>query len=58
MRAAMVNFVTNLAMSDQPAACVGVKPGPCVKVKWMDEAEGKATDFCHVLARGGHDGAR
>ena len=47
---AMVNFLKEFDMSDLSAASGRVKPGVRVKVKWVDNPEGKATDFYYVLA--------
>jgi uncharacterized protein len=47
---AMVNFIKEFNMSDLQTASARVRPGAGVKVKWVDKAEGKAIDFCHVPA--------
>ena len=47
---AMVNFIKEFNMSDLRAASARVGPAVCVKMKWIDKSEGKATDFYYVLA--------
>ena len=47
---AMLNFVKNMDLSDVPAAANKLQPGRRVKVKFIDQPEGRVTDFHYVLA--------
>ena len=47
---AMVNFVRGIDLGDVPAAAAKLKPGTRVKVEFIDEPQGKITDFHYVLA--------
>jgi uncharacterized OB-fold protein len=47
---AMLNFVKNMDLSDVPAAANQLQPGRRVKVKFIDQPEGRVTDFHYVLA--------
>jgi uncharacterized OB-fold protein len=47
---AMVNFVRNMDLSDVPTAAAKLKPGTRVRVQFVDQPEGKITDFHYVLA--------
>ena len=47
---AMVNFVRGMDLGDVPAAAAKLKPGTRVKVQFIDEPQGKITDFHYVLA--------
>ena len=46
---AMINFVKNLDMSDVGAAMAKLKPGTRVKVEFIDDPQGRVTDFHYVL---------
>ena len=47
---AMVNFVRGMELGDVPAAAAKLKPGTRVKVEFIDQPQGKITDFHYVLA--------
>jgi len=47
---AMVNFVRGMDLSDVPAAAARLQPGTRVRVEFVDQPQGKITDFHYVLA--------
>lgn len=47
---AMVNFVKGLDLSDPRAAAEKVAPGARVRVEFIDNPQGRITDFHYVLA--------
>jgi hypothetical protein len=47
---AMANFVRGMDLSDVPAAAAKLVPGTRVKVAFIDQPEGKVTDFHYRLA--------
>ena len=47
---AMVNFVRGIDLSDVPAAAAKLTPGSKVKVQFIENPEGKITDFHYLLA--------
>lgn len=47
---AMVNFVRGMDLSDVPAAAAVLKPGTRVKVEFIDQPQGRITDFHYILA--------
>lgn len=47
---AMVNFVRGMDLGDVPAAAARLKPGTRVRVEFVDQPQGKITDFHYVLA--------
>ena len=47
---AMVNFVRGLDLNDVPAAAERLEPGQRVRVVFVDQPEGRVTDFHYELA--------
>ena len=47
---AMANFVRGMDLGDVPAAAARLKPGTRVRVEFIDQPQGKVTDFHYVLA--------
>ena len=47
---AMANFVRGMDLGDVPAAAARLKPGTRVRVEFVDQPQGKVTDFYYVLA--------
>ncbi len=47
---AMVNFVRGLDLNDVPAAAKRLEPGQRVRVVFVDQPEGRVTDFHYELA--------
>ena len=45
---AMINFVRGLDLSDVPAAADRLKPGTRVRVEFIEEPQGRVTDFYYV----------
>jgi len=46
---AMINFVKGVDMTDIDAAMAKLQPGTRVKVEFIDDPEGKVTDFHYIL---------
>ena len=47
---AMVNFVHGIDLSDVPAAAQRLRPGTRVRVAFVDQPQGRVTDFHYLLA--------
>ena len=47
---AMVNFVRGMDLSDVPDAAARLKPGTRVRVEFVEQPQGRITDFHYVLA--------
>ncbi|RZL95696.1 MAG: DNA-binding protein [Variovorax sp.] len=47
---AMLNFVHGLDLSDVPAAARRLQPGTRVRVAFIDQPQGRVTDFHYLLA--------
>jgi uncharacterized OB-fold protein len=49
---AMLNFVHGLDLNDVPAAAARLEPGARAGVRFIDQPEGRVTDFHYVLSGG------